>query len=254
MRQRPVRLLPDSIDARGLFITGTDTGVGKTAIAAGLAFLLRQRGLNVGIMKPIETGCRIPVGRPFGPDTNWLMESADCRDEPALVNPYRLKAPLAPWVAARREGVSIRMSRIASAYRKLASRHEFTIIEGIGGLLVPLTPTQTIADLIRLLNVPVLLISPNQIGTINHTLLSVQSAQRSGLHVRGIILNRVRTGSDPSVRTNADVLESLTEIPILANVPFLKRLKRGRMGSGGIRALAQHIDKSVHHLGIELTT
>ena len=119
-------------------ITGTDTGVGKTIVAATIARLLHQRGVNVGVMKPVTSGCREVDGRLVSEDAELLAWAAGCDSADPDTAPYRLKEPLAPSVAASREGVRIDFSRIRDAYDRLASRHDVVIVEGAGGLMVPL--------------------------------------------------------------------------------------------------------------------
>lgn len=239
---------------KGLFITGTDTGVGKTVVTAGLALLLRKRGLDVGVMKPIETGCPSRSGRRIGPDTRFLMAAAEAHDDIDLIAPYRLKAPLAPLVAAQRERITIDLHRIIVAYRRLAERHAVMLVEGIGGLMVPIARHATVLDLIRLLKLPILIVAANRLGTLNHTLLTLQCAEQAGIMVRGIVFNQTKQRMDLSAWTNLTVLASMVKVPVLGTVPYVKGISVERQGLRRLDRVLNHLDKGIHHLGIELDT
>ena len=204
---------------RGLFITGTDTGVGKTLVAAGLAAWCRRQGVDVGVMKPIATGGE----RGISPDARLLAHAAAVDDPWSLINPVCYREPLAPAVAARRVHRPVRFPTIVRAFRELSQRHDVLIVEGIGGLLVPLSRRLTVADLIRLLNLPVLVVSRRRLGTLNHTLLTIEHAKRVGLKVVGVVLNAADPPTaDPDVRlaeqTNAVALRACLPVPLLGNL------------------------------------
>jgi dethiobiotin synthetase len=201
---------------RGLFVTGTDTGVGKTAIACGVVAGWRARGRDVGAMKPAQSG-HVP-GEPS--DADRLRAAAGSGDPLELVCPYSLRAPLAPAVAAREEEIAISFARILAAARALAARHDALVVEGAGGLLVPLTDDETYADLALALAFPVLVVARAGLGTVNHTALTVEALRARGLSVAGIVLNRASAGFDPSEPHNAREIERLTGIAPLASLPF----------------------------------
>jgi dethiobiotin synthetase len=210
--------------ARGIFITGTDTAVGKTMVTAALAALLRAAGADVGVMKPVETGRR---GRESS-DAARLIRAAAVRDPAALVAPYRFAAPLSPLAAARLAGRRISFRRLGQAYRALARRHRVMLIEGSGGLLVPLTERETVADLIRRLHLPVIIVARAGLGTLNHTVLTVEAARRRALRVAGIILNQPTAGRpDPSVAHNGMLLRDMTGLPVIGPLPYRRGLGRG---------------------------
>ncbi|MBI3621508.1 MAG: dethiobiotin synthase [Nitrospirae bacterium] len=214
---------------QGFFIAGTDTGVGKTMVAAAVAAWLRAAGYDVGVMKPIHTGCRHPGTRQPPPDTALLMRAAGVRDPLELVTPYRLRQPLSPLAAARAEGGRIDPRRLRAAYRALADRHEIVLVEGSGGLLVPVTATATMADLIRAWGLIVILVARAGLGTLNHTLLSIEAARRRRLTVGGILLNHTRPPSgsrDPSATGNAALLRELTGLPVIGPLPYVAGLQR----------------------------
>jgi len=221
-RRKPLQI------THGVFIAGTDTDVGKTMVAAALAAWLREEGSDVGVMKPIHTGCRHPESRQPPPDTALLMRAASVRDPLELVTPYRLRQPLSPLAAARAEGCRINPRRLLAAYRALANRHEIVLVEGSGGLLVPVTATATLADLIAGWALPVLLVARAGLGTLNHTLLSIEAARRRRIAVCGIILNQARPASggrrDPSVTGNGALLRELTGLPVIGPLPYVAGL------------------------------
>ncbi|MDP2951749.1 MAG: dethiobiotin synthase [Chloroflexota bacterium] len=210
---------------KGIFISGTDTGVGKTLVAGGLAALLKEKGIDVGVMKPAESGCRREKGRLMPEDALFLKEMAGCQDELELINPYALEHPLAPALAAELEGVDIRLEVIRQAYNTLASRHDVVLVEGAGGMLVPLAPRCFMADLARELGgLPVLLVVRALLGTINHTLLSLYYARREGIEVLGIVMNHTSPPSGLAESLNADALQRWGARPFLGSLPFLPRV------------------------------
>ena len=192
-----------------IFITATDTGVGKTFVAAGITRALKRMGVDVGVMKPIATGSRDDVRR--------LSRAAGGGDPLALINPAFFKEPAAPLVAARGP---IDLKPILTAFRSLKRRHSVLIVEGIGGLFVPITRTTMVSDLIRALRLPILIVARPSLGTINHTLLTVAAARRARLRIRGIVVNHARhVKPTRAIRTCARILEELSGVPVLAELP-----------------------------------
>jgi dethiobiotin synthetase len=200
---------------RGLFVTGTDTAVGKTEVSCALLLEARAAGLDVGAMKPAESG--VGPGEPS--DSERLRAAAGGLDEPGLVCPYRFAAPLAPAVAARLAGVEVRLEVILEAARALSARHAALLVEGAGGLLVPLTPRETFADLAVALGLPVLLVARAGLGTVNHVALTVEALRARRLRLAGVVLNRTVAGDDPSVPHNAAEVTRLTGVEVLAILP-----------------------------------
>jgi dethiobiotin synthetase len=218
---------------RGIFITGTDTGVGKTYVAAGIAAELRRRGVNVGVMKPAETGCRTQKGKLVPRDALRLMEAAGVRDALALVNPYPFKNPLAPSVAAGLEKKKIDPDRIGTAYRTLSRRHEFMIVEGAGGIMVPLWRGYTFLDLAQALQLPVVIVARPGLGTINHSLLTIAALKERGLEISGIVFNHAREKKDGLAEaTSPGVVGNISGVPIWGILAYRSR----RFG-----ALAAHL-------------
>ena len=204
----------------GLFIAGTDTGVGKTFIAGGLASFFNQRGLRVGVMKPVESGCERLANGLHPQDGFFLQQMSSSTDDLDKIVPYRLEHPLTPSVAAELEDVVIDLEAIQNIYQQCEAQYNLMLVEGVGGLLSPLYKSTTGVDLIRLLNIPLIVVARNALGTINHTLLTVEHARQSGLTVFGVILNCCRPHPDVSVETNHQVIRELSGVPFLGEVPF----------------------------------
>ena len=204
----------------GIFITGTDTGVGKTFFTCALAALLREMGYRVGVMKPTETGCVESDGRLF-PEDAWRLKEASGSEEPIeKICPYRLPEPLAPSIAAERAGVRIDIDHLLSIYHEIALQHDVTLIEGAGGLMVPLLPSYTFADFASTAKLPVTVVAANKLGAINHLLLTLEHAACKGLRVTGYVLNHVGNEFSLATQTNRDVLRSLTGNVCLGELPY----------------------------------
>jgi dethiobiotin synthetase len=227
-----------NVSSRGLFITGTDTGVGKTIVAAGLVASLRHSGSDIGVMKPIETGFSLRSS-----DAVFLKKMAGVKDSLTSICPYRLKRPLSPFTAAKIENVSIRFERIAWAYGALLQNHQALLVEGAGGLLVPITREKMMADLALYLKLPLLIISRTGLGTINHTLLSVEVARQRGVEVAGVIFNHLGSRKGLAERTNPSVIRHFLDVPVLGEIPYAPFLKkRGRDGEKIRRWVEAHVD------------
>lgn len=207
--------------SRGVFVVGTDTGVGKTLVAAGLVWALRRRGLDVGVMKPVESG----VADHAHADAELLRRVAGASDPMTDISPYRFGPPLAPLVAARRQRTRISLAIIVRKFHQLTRRHDIVVVEGVGGLMVPLTETKTTLDLAKSLNLPLLLVIGNKLGAINHALLTVQTAKSHSLRFFGGVINQTSRIRDDAVRTNPHILKELLEFPNWTVVPYLRAKK-----------------------------
>ena len=210
---------------KGYFVTGTDTGVGKTLVAGGLAALFKDNGLDVGVMKPVATGCNWENNRLVSDDALFLKSSAQTDDDYELINPVSLEQPLAPSAAARLSNTEIDPECIRSAYRTLCGRHERLIVEGIGGLLVPISDDYFVADMAREMELPLIIVCRAALGTINHTLMTVAYAQGHGLKIKGIIVNDSTGTVDAAVlETSIDEIGYFTGLPLLGMIPCIKGL------------------------------
>ena len=205
--------------APGIFITGTDTGVGKTIVAAAIARLLKERGMKVGVMKPVTSGCSESAGKLVSEDAELLAWSAGRDPVDSDTAPYLLRAPIAPAVAASMEGVRIDFRRIREAYDRLAGCHDFMIVEGAGGLMVPLAGGLLVADLVAALNLPILVVARPGLGTVNHTVLTCFAAKNLGVTVQGVIINNYPEKPDRAEESAPHLIDSLAGAPLLGVFP-----------------------------------
>jgi dethiobiotin synthetase len=198
----------------GIFITGTDTGVGKTFVGAALARLMKNRGINVGVMKPVTSGCIMRDAAPVSEDAELLAWGAGIPVD-ADVAPYLLQRPLAPSVAASMEGVRIDFGMIEEAYLRLAEKHEYVIVEGAGGLMVPVAGGLLIADLAARLKLPLLVVARPGLGTVNHSVLTCFAARTLGLEVKGVIINNYPDSPGQAEESAPHLIDSLSGAPLL---------------------------------------
>ncbi len=213
----------------GIFITGTDTGVGKTFFACGLAALLRESGYKVGVMKPAETGCDQGEGKLVPQDAVALKKASGCEFSLETICPYPLREPLAPSVAAERDEVRIDIDRLMSVYSEISAAHDITIVEGAGGLMVPMLPSYTYADFAKVLKLPLIVVAANRLGMINHLLLTLEHASCQGLSVLGYVLNQIESQPSLAAETNREALVSLTGVPCMGELPYIQGSEIGKM-------------------------
>ncbi len=222
---------------RGIFITGTDTGVGKTVVSAGLAMALKNRGMRVGVMKPVATGCFGENGRLVSADAVYLFEAAENEYAP-LTSPVRFRNPVAPSIASIYEQREVDLDAIRKAYRELQKHYDYIIVEGIGGMLVPIKKNYLVANMIREMDLPVLIVSHVSLGAINHTLLTVDSALIRGFLIKGIVFNRAPlVNYSLAELTNPRVIHELTGLPVLGTLPDIVDLDVERCRFGNLRAI-----------------
>ncbi len=218
-------ILPSLPEIKGIFVTGTDTNVGKTWVAAGMTAILRQRGVNAAYCKPIQSGCPEEAGRLMPTDARLARELANLPEPLELLTPICLRLPLAPGVASDQEGRTIDLEEAAAAVRALAGRYDFLVVEGAGGLYVPLVATEfLVLDMIRWLGLPLLVVARAGLGTINHTALTVKAAQQAGISVAGVVINRYPANPSLAEQTNPGVIRALTGVSILGLIPEIADL------------------------------
>jgi len=219
---------------KGIFVLGTDTGVGKTVVAAGLALALKKRGVNVGVMKPVATGCLGSGKRLVSEDAAYLMEAAGA-DAPPLVNPIRFRNPVVPNVAAAVENAEINLEEIYGAFSALKAEHDFIVVEGIGGVLVPIKQDYFVSNLVQELGLSALLVARAQLGTINHTLLSAEALAVRGIDVVGVIMNDLpETNISLAEVTNEKVITDLCGVPFLGTLPRMHTVSVEGMQFGAL--------------------
>lgn len=198
---------------RGLFVTATDTGVGKTFVSCALLRAAARRGMRVAVMKPCETG--------DGDDGDRLLRAAGRPLDPALVRPYRFHLPASPEAAAAAEGGTVDVERIVEAHDRLAADADFILVEGAGGLLVPLAPGVLMADLAARLGLPLAIVARPSLGTVNHTLLTIEAARRRQLTVAGVIFSRAVESAGADEATNPYAIAHYGKTHVLGALPHL---------------------------------
>ena len=204
----------------GVFVTGTDTGVGKTVVAAGIAGAMRRDGIDVGVMKPIATG--IPKENGFkSSDAELLAKIAGSTDPESEINPIFLPLEASPLTASRTLNMDIKLDKVFSAFKSLTGKHEFVIVEGIGGVMVPIKQDYFVIDMIKEMNMPVLIVSRAALGTLNHTLLTVRACREYDLNVAGIVINCVRANNIIE-KTAGEIIHELTGVFVIGSIPFVE--------------------------------
>ncbi len=210
---------------KGFFITGTDTGVGKTIIAGAMIRLMRSFGVKTCAMKPIESGCGREGNNLIPYDGTFLKQAAHMDEPLRLVTPCCLESPLAPFAAAGIENRKISIDEIKKAYYKLYKTYESIVVEGVGGLMVPIRKDYFVIDLVKEFSLPLLVVAKPGLGTINHTLLTCRAALDAGLEVAGVIINYSRPPeNDLAEKTNPKVLEEVCPVPLIGTFPYLKNM------------------------------
>lgn len=210
-----------------VFVTGTDTGVGKTLITAALAKHFTSKGLKVGVMKPIETGINNP--KDLGSDAELLRWASGSKDSDELISPYRYEQPLAPCQAASMTQRPIDVETIVAAYEELRHDKDFVLVEGAGGLMVPIRGGYIMADLARQLNLPLLVITHPRLGTLNHTLLTTFAARAMELEISGYMVNRMPKDPGDAEKQAPHLLASLASADLLGVLPEVEGADREKV-------------------------
>ena len=227
--------MPNQLRQPGIFIAGTDTNVGKTVVTAAVGLALQQTGAKVGIMKPVETGAT--------PDNT----DSDVRRLRNVFAPYRnvdvrnvysFPQPVAPLEAARTAQQRIDVDAILNACRETAVDRDSMLVEGIGGILVPLNATHDVRDLIRLLGLPCLIVGRTGLGSINHTRLTLMGLREAGIPILGILLNHTDITPEEQQASTLMLIRELSDVPVLGPLPFQPHMNS--QWEAGIRTLANH--------------
>ena len=244
---------------RPLFITGTDTNVGKTTITAALLLALQKRDKFVGILKPLETG--VDVEHREHSDTDRLRRLVSPPPSFDSVCLYAFPHPLAPLAAARITGTTIDLSRIRSHMHELTQQYSFLLIEGAGGIFTPLTPQYTIRDLIALLNVPCLIVGSTNLGGVNHCLLTMEAIQQAGIRLCGIVLNEPDFKNQASItrqqqESTVELIRGLSSAPVFGPIAFTRTVETNWQdgvnqlaGYSEIQRLATHLSEREPEIG-----
>ncbi len=206
---------------KSLFITGTDTDVGKTYIAAGLAVAFRKMGINVGVMKPFAAGRAQKKGYK-SEDIVILSRAAKACDPEKLVNPQFFKIPASPYTAWKTLKTKPKISTILSSFKKLTKLHDMILVEGMGGIMTPILKNYYITNLIKEMKIPTVIVTRSKIGTVNHTIMTCKMCEKYKIPVKGIIINNFDDGY-PIPELKRD-LQNLTGIKVLGSIPFIKNM------------------------------
>lgn len=222
------------------FITGTDTGVGKTMICGAVASALVKSGFDVGVMKPFESGC----GKSGPQDALFLKKMSETQDDINSICPCQFNLPLAPFVASGIEKKKILITNVVSRFLEIKKKHDIVLVEGAGGLMVPIAESLLTSGFVKLLNIPVIIVSRLNLGTINHTLLTVNHATECELKIAGIILNQTSKETGYAEKTNPDIINKFCSTPLIGQVPFVER--KNRENPEHLSAIAdKHIDLTI---------
>jgi dethiobiotin synthetase len=214
-----IRNTAKRISKKGIFISGTDTGVGKTYVACSLAYLLRSRGINVGVMKPFATGTNIYSQKFMSEDTANLAVAANVSDTDDEINPTFFPIAASPLMASVITKGKVSLKNNLRAFRRLKEKHDFILVEGIGGIMVPLTSTHVLADFVKLTTLPVIIVTSVKLGSINHALLTVAACEKYGLPISGIVINRMPSNPSEVEIMTPTFVEKLTDLPVIAIMP-----------------------------------
>ncbi len=213
---------------RGIFVTATDTGVGKTLVTSALVACLTQRGIDVGVMKPIETG--VSRSTKAQSDGARLRRAAGSHDPIAEVCPYVFRLPVAPLSAARAEGTNVRVATILRAFGALRKKHDLVAIEGVGGVHVPITGTVDMLDLMQRMGLPVIVVGQSGLGGVNHALLTLHALRQRKIPIVGLILNQLRPLRTKIARaqeqSTVTLLRRLANVPVVGPLPFRASLNQ----------------------------
>ncbi|KIX15167.1 dethiobiotin synthase [Dethiosulfatarculus sandiegensis] len=225
---------------KGIFVAGTDTDAGKTVVSAALVAAMKKRSLDASYQKCVGTEGISKDGGLYNPDAVWIKQAAQLEDNLSLVNPLCFSEPLTPLAAARRENRFFGLEELREKALEIMRLREIVVFEGAGGLLAPLSENKTMLDLIKVLDLPVLLVGRPGLGTINHTLLSLRELAREQVLTVGYCLSGLKPeqANDPSVSLNPGLINEYTKTPYLGTLPWLDRL--GEASFEELAALAEN--------------
>ena len=225
--------------AKGFFITGTDTGVGKTVVAGGIAKILSQDH-RVGVFKPVASGCRKQREGLINDDAEFLSCCANCQFPLSVVNPVGFITPAAPVVCEEVEHRRVDFEQIATAYKYICENSDVVIVEGIGGLLVPISDSVDVAEMAKWFDLPVVIAARPGLGTINHTLLTIDAVRKAGLDLAGVVINGYDVSkADTAIETAPAVIAQWGDTQILSIVPFDEDtdIEKGLLGDSIVETL-----------------
>ena len=212
-----------------LFITATDTDIGKTYVCAGLAHSLKKSGIDVGIMKPFACGTKQKTGFSSN-DLTLLSEAAIINDTEELLNPFFFPIPASPYTAAKNLGVKIDIKHVLECFNKLDKIHDVMLVEGIGGIMTPILNDYTIINLIKDLQANTIIVTSSRVGTVNHTILTCNICKNMNIPVKGLIINNFDSTGYPILELERD-LSALTDLPVLCSLPHMEKFNLSEYSS-----------------------
>ena len=204
-----------------LFVTATDTDIGKTYVCAGLAYALKKLGIDVGIMKPFACGVKQKIGFSSN-DLTILTNAAMVDDAEDIINPFFFPISASPYTAAKNLGVKIDVEHVMECFRKLDEIHDIVLVEGIGGIMTPILKDYAIIDLIKDLMANTIIVTSSKIGTVNHTVLTCNMCKNMNIPIKGLIINNFDSTGYPIPELERD-LSALTDLPVLCSLPHMKK-------------------------------
>jgi dethiobiotin synthetase len=208
------------LNEKNVFVTATDTGVGKTFVSAKLMAMYQEAGETPAYFKPVATGCIYRDDSLISEDVLRIQQKTGFKEDPSLINPVSYELPAAPLIAARMNGESVPLTRIRNNFQALQKKYDCMVVEGIGGILVPLTENFLVIDLVKEWNLGTLIVARPNLGTINHTALTVRVLKDFGVRILGIVISHA-SFVDPGIgeKSAFEVIENLTGVPILKIFP-----------------------------------
>ncbi|HXU94908.1 MAG TPA: dethiobiotin synthase [Candidatus Nitrosotalea sp.] len=206
---------------KSYFITGTDTGVGKTNITATLAACIKKLGINVGVMKPVATG--IPQKSGFkSSDVSLLCHASGVDDSEDTINPIFMPIPSSPYDASKMLNIEFKPEIIFEKFEKLKQKYEMLLVEGIGGIMTPLSRDFFVADMIKKMQLETIIVTRSTLGTLNHTMMTVNTCRDYEIPIKGIIINNYDEKGSPAEKNSPLTIHEITKIPILGTIPFVR--------------------------------
>ncbi len=227
----------------GVFITGTDTSIGKTMVSCAIAAAFRAREINVGVYKPVETGCPLKDGVLVGEDCSRLTRAAGGRQTSFETTSYLFELPAAPLMAAEARNETIDPTKLRGDYQRLSDIFEFIVVEGAGGLRVPIADNYTYSNLARDLGVPVVVVVGSRLGCINHALLTLENLDSNGIEIAGYIMNCLEDGNDAvmEARAHSDLIARFggkRDLGIFPYIPESERSNLAKLAASAERYIA----------------
>ena len=214
---------------KSLFITGSDTDIGKTYVTAGLAITFRNLGIDVGVMKPFAAGH--PQKKGFkSEDVEILSRCAQVGDSEKLINPQFFPIPASPYTAWKSLKIKPKVSTVLKSFQKLSSLHSMLLVEGMGGIMTPILKDYFVANLIKDMKIPAIIVARTKIGSINHTIMTVKMAEKYKIPLRGIIINNFDSDGYDVKELTRD-LKNLTKIPVLGSIPYIEKFDDSSLSS-----------------------